>query len=335
MSMAAARCINLGAMDLFKRSVNAMDYKDVQAFLAVARLESYSRAAEELHLAQSALSRRVMRLEHALGVSLFERQPRGVRPTKAGEILVQRASLIELELRKMEQDIKSLSSSVDEDVYIAVPQGAARLLAAPIVARFRAAFPKARLHIFEGESAINQESVLRGDVVFALVYGAQPHEALLQHPLLVERILVVGPAADRETRGYPESYGPKELARLPLILPGPATRHGYRTLIEQATRHAGLTPNVVLEVNGFATSLTMVQQGLGYTISTYPPVQSGIEAGNLVAIPIDWPKAEVELSLVYRADTALSAMLHALKSIVEEVSASIKSSPYSRPAMTP
>jgi LysR family nitrogen assimilation transcriptional regulator len=73
------------------RSVNAMDYKDVLAFLAVARLESYSRAAEELHLAQSALSWRVMRLEHAQGVNLFERQPRGVRPTKAGEILVQRA----------------------------------------------------------------------------------------------------------------------------------------------------------------------------------------------------------------------------------------------------
>jgi LysR family nitrogen assimilation transcriptional regulator len=68
-----------------------MDYKDVLAFLAVARLESYSRAAEELHLAQSALSWRVMRLEHAQGVNLFERQPRGVRPTKAGEILVQRA----------------------------------------------------------------------------------------------------------------------------------------------------------------------------------------------------------------------------------------------------
>jgi LysR family nitrogen assimilation transcriptional regulator len=310
-----------------------MDYKDVLAFLAVARLESYSRAAEELHLAQSALSRRVMRLEHALGVNLFERQPRGVRPTKAGEILVQRASQIDVELRKIEQDIKSLSGSVDEDVYIAVPQGAARLLAAPIVARFQAAYPKARLHIIEGESVVNQESVLRGDVVFALVYGAQPHEALLLQPLLVERILVVGPATDQEMRGYPQSYGPRELARLPLILPGPMTRHGYRTIVEQATDQVGLTPNVVLEVNGFATTLTMVQQGLGYTISTYPPIQSGIEAGNLIGIPIAWPKAEVELSLVHRVNTPMTTMLQALKTIVEKVSASIKSSPYSRQAL--
>jgi LysR family nitrogen assimilation transcriptional regulator len=311
-----------------------MDFKDVLAFLAVARLESYSRAAEELHLAQSALSRRVMRLEHALGVNLLERQPRGVRPTKAGEILVQRASQTDVELRKIEQDIKSLSGSVDENVYIAVPQGAGRLLAAPIVARFQATYPKARLHIFEGESVVNQESAPRGDVVFALVYGAQPHEALSVQPLLVERILVVGPAADQHTRGYPESYGPKELARLPLILPGPMTRHGYRTIVEQATHHVGLTPNVVLEVNGFATTLTMVQQGLGYTISTYPPIQSGIEAGNLIGIPIAWPKAEVELSLVYRTNTPMATMLRALKRIVEEVSASIKSSPYSRQALT-
>src|ERR1700733_8931476 len=80
----------------------AMDYKDVLAFLAVARLESYSRAAEKLHLAQSALSRRVMRLENALGVSLLERHPRGVRATKAGEILARRASQIDIELRKIE-----------------------------------------------------------------------------------------------------------------------------------------------------------------------------------------------------------------------------------------
>ncbi|HTH97460.1 MAG TPA: LysR family transcriptional regulator [Stellaceae bacterium] len=311
----------------------AMDYKDVLAFLAVARLESYSRAAEELHLAQSALSRRVMRLEHALGVSLLERHPRGVRATKAGEILARRASQIDIELRKIEQDIRSLSSSVEEDVYIAMPQGAARLLAAPIVARFQAAYPKARLHIFEGESVVNQESALRGDVAFALVYSAQSHEALVLRPLLVERILVIGPAADREARGYPDSYGLKELARLPLILPGPVTRHGYRTIVEQATRQAGLAPNIVLEVNGFATSLTMVQQGLGYTISTYPPVQSGIEGGNFVGIPIDWPKAEVELSLVYRTNTPMPTMLRALKTIIEEVSASIKSSPYSRPAV--
>jgi LysR family nitrogen assimilation transcriptional regulator len=307
-----------------------MDYKDIQAFLAVARLESYSRAAEELHLAQSALSRRVMRLEHELGVNLLERQPRGVRPTKAGEILAQRASQIDVELRKIEQDIKSLRSSVAEDVYIAVPQGAARLLAAPIVSRFRAAYPEARLHVFEGESVVNQESALRGDVVFALVYGAQPHEALLLQPLLVERILVVGPAADRQKHGYPESYNPKELAGLPLILPGSKTQHGYRTIVEEATHDVGLTPNVVLEVNGFATTLTMVQQGLGYTISTYPPIQSGIEAGNLVGIPIAWPKAEVELSLVHRADTPMPAMLRILKTMVEEVSASIRSSPYCR-----
>jgi LysR family transcriptional regulator, nitrogen assimilation regulatory protein len=313
----------------------AMEYKDVLAFLAVERLESYSRAAEELHLAQSALSRRVMRLEHALGVSLLERRPRGVRATRAGEILARRASQIEIELRKIEGDIKSLSSGVEEDVYIAVPQGAARLLAGPIVARFQAAYPRARLHIFEGESVVNQESALRGDVVFALVYCAQPHDELVLQSLIVERILVVGPVADRAVRSYPECYGLKELAQLPLILPGPVTRHGYRTIVEEATRHVGLTPNIVLEVNGFATSLTMVQQGLGYIISTYPPVQSGIEAGTLVGIPIDWPKAEVELSLVYRNNTPMPAMLRALKTIVEEVSASIKSSPYSRPALTP
>ncbi len=313
----------------------AMEYRDVLAFMAVARLESYSGAAKQLHLAQSALSRRVTRLEQELGVALLERHPRGVRATQAGELLMRRAAQIDREWRQMEQDLKSLSGTLAEDVYIAMPQGAARLLGAPIVARFRAAYPKARLHIFEGESAVNQDSVLRGDVAFALVYGAKPHAALVVTPLLVERLLVIGPAAGRDGATHPKSYGVKDLARLPLILPGAATRHGYRLFVEEAMREAGLVANIVLDVNGFATSLTMVQQGLGYTISTFPPVRSGIESGDLVAVPIAWPKAEVVLSLVHKADAPMPPMLSTLRRIVEEAGAAVEASPYSRPVERP
>jgi LysR family nitrogen assimilation transcriptional regulator len=305
-----------------------MEYRDILAFLAVVRCESYSRAADKLHLAQSALSRRVLRLEQDLGIALLERHPRGVKATEAGRLLMLRAEKIDAELRQLEQDMRAIGRNQPEDISVAMPQGAARLFITPVVARFQSLYPAVKLHIFERESAYNQESAVRGEVDFALVYGAQPNEELTFTPLLFERILVVGPTAAKAP--YPESYELGDLARLPLILPG--RPHGYRNVIDHVTRQEGLSPNIILEVNGFATSLTMVQQGLGFTVSTYPPVQSGIEAGIFVGIPIVSDDCEVKLSLVHRADRALSPMLAELKAIIHEVSISIEESPYWRPA---
>jgi LysR family nitrogen assimilation transcriptional regulator len=307
-----------------------MEYSDILAFLAVVRSESYSRAADKLHLAQSALSRRVRRLEQDLGVSLLERHPRGVRPTEAGRLLMLRAEKVDIELRQIEQDMRALGHSLPEDISVAMPHGAARLFITPVVARFQGRYPKVKLHIFERESVYNQESALRGKVDFALVYCAQPNEELSLTPLLFERVLVIGPASASVERRYPESYDVSELARLPLILPGRS--HGYRHVIDRAIGRQGLSANIILEVNGFATSLTMVQQGLGYTISTYPPVQSGIEAGLFVGIPIKSADCEVKLSLVHRADRPMAPTLNTLKTIIQEVSASIETSPHCRPA---
>jgi LysR family nitrogen assimilation transcriptional regulator len=308
----------------------SVDFRDILAFLAVARSESYSRASAELHLAQSALSRRVLRLEQSLGVALLERHPRGVRATEAGRLLMGRAAKVDLELQQIEHDIRALRGTSADAVHVAMPQGAARLFTSPVVARFRSAYPAARLHIFERESASNQQSALKGEVAFALAYDAKPHSELILTSLLVERIFVIAPAETRGGGAYPPSFDLEELARLPLILPG--RPHGYRSLVEQAIGTLGLTPNIILEVNGFATSLAMVQQGLGFTISTYPPVQSSIEAGLFVGIPIASGHCEVELSLVHRADAALPPMLQALKAIIEEVSAGIEPSLYARPA---
>jgi hypothetical protein len=66
-------------------------------------------------------------------------------------------------------------------------------------------------------------------------------------------------------------------------------------------------------MNGFAASLMMVQQGLGYAISTYPPVQGEIEAGRVVGIPITSPSCEVQLSLIHRRDRSLGGTREALQ----------------------
>lgn len=307
-----------------------MDFRDVVAFVNVARLESFSRAAEKLHLAQSALSRRVLRLEQHLGVPLLERHPRGVRATSAGQVLLGRAEKLEAEMRQIEEEIRALGRAAPQELRLAMPQGAARLFAGAVVDRYRKLWPQVKLHLYERGSASNREAVLAGETDLVLLYGVEPSPELIMTPLLLERLLVLGPPRSRAEQAPPAGYDLEELARLPLILPGHP--HGYRRIVEQVTARKGLTPNIILEVNGFATSLTMVQQGLGYTISTYPPAQGAIEAGTLVGIPILSPECEVELCMAHRVNCALPDELVGLKNVIQEVSASVPPSAYWRAA---
>jgi LysR family nitrogen assimilation transcriptional regulator len=308
-----------------------MDFRDVLAFVTVAKLKSFSAAAEKLHIAQSALSRRVHRLEQHLGVTLLERHARGVRVTKLGALLLDKAGQLEAELHRIEQDIRATARNQPEEIRVAMPPGAARLFASPVVARFQVSCPNVRLQLFEKQSALNRESALRGEVDLALVYDAEPSNELSFTPLLFERILVIARASgEMDIAPGPAGYEVNDLARLPLILPG--LPHAYRRIVENITASHGLTPNIALEVNGFATSLMMVQQGLGFAISTYPPVEAEIEAGRLVGIPITSPSCEVQLSIVHRRDRSLGQPQEALKSVFVEVSRNIEPSPYWRPA---
>lgn len=307
-----------------------MDYRDILAFMGVARTGSFSAAAEHLHLAQSALSRRVLRLEQTLNVSLLERHTRGARPTSAGERLMARFGRIERELRDMEAELRAMGGGMPPELHIAMPRGAVRFFSAAMITRFHELHPGVRLHISERESAQNLESVLCGDADLALVYGAQPHDDLVLMPLLSERILVVGSPG---TGDAPSSFNIEELAQLPLILPG--NPHGYRRVVERLLAERGLSPTVVLEVNGFATSLNMVQQGLGYAISTHAPVEDRIAAGLLSASTIAGADWEVDLFLIHRRDAVLSPPLLALIAVLREMSAAVEPTANCRPAAMP
>ncbi|MGV6874719.1 LysR family transcriptional regulator [Pseudochelatococcus sp. B33] len=308
----------------------ALEYRDIVAFLAVAQCQSYSRAAEKLNLAQSALSRRVQRLEQDLGIDLLERHPRGVRMTEAGRLLMTRAEKLHVEFHRIEQELKTFASSPPQEVSVAMPQGAARLFTTPVIASFYNRHPEVRLRIIERESAYNRESVLRGEADFALVYNAQPHEDLALVPLLHERILVVAPGPAVSKTIYPDLYDLDGLERLPLILP--SLPHTYRSVISQASGRKDFSLNVIMEVNGFATSLEMVQKGLGYTISTFPPLQAAIERSEVICIPITSPSCEVTLSLVHRVDRPPRPILGDLQDIIQDVARSIEPSAYWRKA---
>jgi LysR family nitrogen assimilation transcriptional regulator len=292
-----------------------MEFRDLVAFIAVARHNSIAKAAVDLNVAQSAVSRRIKRLEQGLGVSLIERHSRGVAISEAGALLLE-------QLTSIESEIRALGQGSPEDLRIAIPHGATKLFGPALVEKYRQVRPGVRLALFERESLANRASVLSGAVHAGMAYECERSDDLDILPLTRERLVLVCPAGD-DKLAQRESIAPAELAGLPLILPGPP--HGYRRAVEKVARAVGIRPNIVLEVNGLAAMASMVQQRLGYAISTFAPLQAAVESGTVVCVPIDSPIFEVELGFLRRRDQAdyraLGSFMTALRSVLAHIDA--------------
>ncbi len=294
-----------------------MDFQDLHAFFHVARQESFSRAAAELRLAQSALSRRVLRLEHQLGTELLLRHARGVRLTDAGALLFARAEDLMRELERLESDILSLSHDPAGHVRVAFPPTSGQILAPLLLAECRRQLPRVTLHIREGFSGSIHEWLIGDLVDLAILYDPEPSSDLVITPLLNEPLYLIAPSE----RVCPEFVIPpkgtvpfRRLAELPLILPGRA--HSIRPLVERYAAECGFTPRIANEVDGMRVIKGIVEAGLGYTVFSYAGVYEEIMGGTLRAVPFE-PRLDWHLSIAHKKATRLSPVLTKVKRLVE------------------
>lgn len=273
-----------------------IDVGDLLAFVAIAQLGSVSKAAKQLNVAQSALSRRLLRLEGRLRLRLLERHARGTRLTEVGRFLLGRGEALNEELLKIESELRSYFKP-EKIVNLAIPHGAFQLFGSELIARFNRIHPEAKLRLFVNESILNRGQVIDGQVDLALAYNPEPAAELTAVPLLVERLLVIGAKSrDGDAIRHPDSYPVSDLGRLPLVMPGP--RHGYRRVVEHITRAEHAELNVALEVNGLSAISALIENGSCYTVSTYAHMRSLLEDDRAAAIPIRSPRCEVTLYML-------------------------------------
>jgi LysR family transcriptional regulator, nitrogen assimilation regulatory protein len=281
-----------------------MELKALKNFIHVARAGSVSQAAEEMRLAQPALSRQIKKLEHELGVPLFTRHGRGVRLSAAGSLLLERAEAITQLAHQTGEEIRERRSPPSGRITLGVPPAAGRLLVPPFVRRFQRTWPHTTLHIREGVSNSLQEWLLEKRIDIAILHNPPHLEALEIRPLLNERMLVVGPPArllgGRQMRA---SFRVRDLAGLPLILPNMA--HSNRRLVEQAALEHGIRLHIRIEADSVAFAKAMVERGLGFTILTYAAVQDELRRKALTAYPIARPAIYTKVTIVTSRDKQL------------------------------
>lgn len=264
-----------------------MIFEDLRAFVVVARHGSFAQAAAELCIAQSALSKRVQRLEHRMGAPLLERRARGVALTPAGHTFLARAQRLVGEVSEMERDLSSFAQTPSGEVRIALPQRTSGLLAPPVVERCRAELPLVHLEVLEGTPSNVHGWLMRGEADIAMTYNADLGTGFSTRPCFVEPLSLFATsqvAAEHFGGTVPETCAIADLATVPLILPHKP--HPIRVLVDRLCARSGLRPNIVYETDGNSTIRGLVERGMGATLFSMGTTWSyAVETGKLVAVP--------------------------------------------------
>ncbi len=239
------------------------DFSDLEAFLAVKDTGSFHAAAERLNLSQSAVTRRVQKLEQALDSVLFERTTRAVKPTLAAKRLHPRAEAIVNDAaetaRAMRDESVAFVHQRNALVTIATISTVISRLLTPAIHTFRDSPFSARIRLLEASANEVAETVAEGEADFGLCSIPMLEPSTLFEPLYDDQIVLALPLSHVLARKTSVSF--EELKGTPLILPARGT--GNRLLIDEAMARARLRMVWAHEVTRSSTALELVASNIG------------------------------------------------------------------------
>jgi len=295
-----------------------MDIKQLRSFLHISELGSLSKAAERLHLSQPALSRQIKMLEEEIGEPLFIRTGRGVAITSAGELLERRASAVLSELERFNADLNALRGRITGDLCLGLPPSSGRIMAGPLIERYRHEYPDVRLKVIQMLSGNLQEQLLDGRVDLGILYEGSVSPRIRYEPLSTEDLFLIScPKGAGDLSGQLTF---EEVSRLPLILP--SRPHGLRTIVDRAAAKNEVNPNVAIEVDSLSVILELVRRNLGYTILSKVACSKDMDTGKLVARNINNPELTRTTVLAWPKDFPLTQAAKAMADFVRQSSQS-------------
>jgi LysR family nitrogen assimilation transcriptional regulator len=291
-----------------------MELKQLNYFVHVADLGSFSKASAILSVAQPALSRQIRNLETELGTELLYRDGRGVTPTEAGGQLLGHAKTILDQTERARGEIMALKDTPTGSATLGLPPTVCQVLVAPLLRRFKESYPSVSLRVVEGFSGHVKEWLANGRIDVGVLYSApRARRNLKTQELLVENLCLIGPGDG--IAGDEREYPLRKLSEVPLILP--SRPHGLRLLVDTAAAHAGVTLQVDLELDALSAIKELVQSGTGWTVLPYAAVYREVELGLMSAQRITSPPLRRTVVLATTGQRPLSSAARALVELIQ------------------
>ncbi|MEB6605241.1 LysR family transcriptional regulator [Aeromonas sanarellii] len=289
-------------------TITRTDLAELAVFAAVARHQSFSKAALELGVSASALSHSLKGLENRLGIRLLNRSTRAVVATDAGQRLL--AQLLPT-LTQLEGALEELTRHGDEPVgrlKICGPRAAIQELLAPVLIDYLVRYPRMQVEVVELEL---MPRLIEDGFDAALFYGDLLPKEMIAVPLgAQQRYLVVGAPAYLAARGIPRH--PSELSQHDCIGYRLTPHHHYRWAFAADDKLLEIEVSGPLTTSTPALYLGAAEAGLGLAYCQEEEVREALAAGRLVSVLDDWSPSFAGFNLFYPGRHQLGSGLRAL-----------------------
>ena len=295
-----------------------LTFRQLQVFESVARQQSFTRAAQELHLSQPAVSMQIKQLENAVGLALFENLGRQIRLTEAGSVMLQCSRRIDGDLREAEESIEALKGIESGRLRIAVAT-TVNYFAARLLSRFCTRYPGVRVSL----DVTNRQAVLRQleENSVDIVLMGQPPEGLdvEAEPFMDNPLVVIAPPNHSLVgrRRVPLSA----LARETFLIREPGS--GTRNAMERFFADKGIAPRISVEMTSNEAIKQSVEAGLGLGVVSNHTVELECGAGRLEILDIQSFPIKRKWYVAHRRTKRLSAAADAFRDFVLNEAANV------------
>lgn len=253
-----------------------MEFRELEAFVAVAEELHFGRAAERLHISQPALSQQVQRLEADLGAVLLERSSREVRLSPAGAVFLERARALLGDVATAAEAARDVASGVSGRLSIGYVGSTLYGVVPVVTSRLRRLHPRLRLELVERKTAPQLDALRAGTQDVGIVHQPGRHpDGLLLHEVDVEEVLLAV-ADDHPLAARDVAVPWSALVDLPVVLFPAELEPDTHALLVGAAAAEDVELRVVQEANGLPTILGLIRAGVGVGFV----VESVAEAGD-------------------------------------------------------
>lgn len=277
-----------------------MDLRKLEIFVTVARLGSFSRAAEQLHMAQPAVSIAVRKLEESLGLSLFDRSARRATLTAEGQRLLAQAEDVLDRVRALEASAGALGGLLQGEMNIACPSMLATYFLPELLSDFLTLHPGLTASVTQAGTREIKAMLLADQIEVGVtsVDGAAGNDELELIPLVREEMVVC--VAANHPWAQRRFLHLADLQDTPMVV----YESGYfiREHLDALCREAGVAPDLRLQSNFLPLLVRMVTRGVGVTVGLR--IMAEQEPG-IVGLPLR-PRAAVPMALARRRGRVIS-----------------------------
>jgi DNA-binding transcriptional LysR family regulator len=291
-----------------------IDFDGVQAFVAVADLGGFNKAADQLHLTQTALTRRIQKLEAYLGVKLLDRTTRRVQLTVVGREFLPRARNLVRDMTEAVERLKDISLNARGDVQLAcIPSMTSHVLP-DVIRRYAREHPGNAIRLLDGSSHEVREAVLSGQAEIGIAVEGERHAGLHEAVLFADPLVFLCKSPHPLDQRRSVSW--KDMRDIELI--GVSSFMATRVFMDYQLAKRGIRVRSSYEVQHHATAVNLVAAGVGSSILPSSTFREGDRPG-VKKIPLTGPVVRRKVVLIRQKQATLSPAAAAFWALITKM----------------